>query len=106
MGVPVAKKKKKPRKRRSFSDEYKAEVVDLIRVSGKSIGQVAREMDLTEGSVRDWVKKAEESSVDEAAARDEDVHAQLRAAKKRIKELEMERAILKKATAFFAKESS
>ncbi len=102
----MAKKKKKARKRRSFSDAYKAEVVKLIRVSGKSIGQVAREMDLTEGSVRDWVKKAEENAVDEAAARDEDVHAQLRAAKKRIKELEMERAILKKATAFFAKESS
>ena len=36
------------RKRRSFSSEYKAEVVKLIRESGKSVGQVARELDLTE----------------------------------------------------------
>ena len=106
MGVQVAKSRKKPRKRRSFSDEYKAEVVELIRVSGKGIGQVSRELDLTEGSVRDWVRKAEKADADESTVRDEDVHAQLRAANKRIKELEMERAILKKATAFFAKESS
>lgn len=106
MGVQVARKKKTKRKRRSFSDEYKAEVVELIRVSGKSIGQVARELDLTEGSVREWVRKAEEAAAGEAAARDDDVHDQLRAAKKRIKELEMERAILKKAAAFFAKENS
>ena len=99
-------KKKTKRKRRSFSDEYKAEVVELIRTSGKSIGQVSREMELTETAVREWVKNAEAAQAGAAEAREEDVHAELRAARKRIKELEMERAILKKATAFFAKESS
>jgi transposase len=46
------------RKRRSFTREYKAEVVGLVRTSGKSIGQVARELGLTETEVRAWVKRA------------------------------------------------
>ena len=44
-----------PRPRRFFPPEYKAEVVELIRSSGKTVGQVARELDLTETAVRQWV---------------------------------------------------
>jgi transposase len=105
MGVHVARRNKK-RKRRNFTPEYKAEVVELIRTSDKSIGEVARDLDLTETAVREWVKKAEVAETAASADKIEDVHAELRAARKRIKELEMERAILKKAAAFFAKESS
>jgi transposase len=47
------------RKRRSFSKHYKPEVVELIRKSGKSIGAVARELDLSETAVRRWVTQAE-----------------------------------------------
>ncbi len=50
------------RKRRFFTEEYKAEVVGLIRKSGKSVGAVARELDLTETAVRRWVKQAEVDS--------------------------------------------
>ena len=46
------------RKRRSFTKEYKAEVVELIRKSGKTISAVSRELDLTETSVRRWVERA------------------------------------------------
>src|SRR3989442_7851398 len=46
------------RKRRKFTTEYKAEVVGLVRASGKSIGQVARELHLTETAVRAWVRQA------------------------------------------------
>ena len=94
------------RKRRSFTDEYKAEVVELIRKSGKSIGAVARELGLTETAVRAWVQQAAvdagrgPTGVLTTAEREE--FAQLR---RRVKTLEMEREILKKATAFFAKES-
>ncbi len=94
------------RKRRSFTKEYKAEVVELIRKSGKSIGAVARELDLAETAVRRWVQQAEidlgggPAGALTTAEREE--FAQLR---KRVRTLEMEREILKKATAFFAKES-
>ncbi len=94
------------RKRRSFTDEYNAEVVELIRESGKSIGAVARELDLTETAVRAWVQQAEVDAgrgpTGALTTAEREELAQLR---KRIKTLEMEREILKKATAFFAKES-
>ena len=94
------------RKRRAFSKQYKAEVVELIRKSGKSVGAIAKELDLTETAVRRWVDQAEVDAGGGArgalttAEREE--LAQLR---RRVKTLEMEREILKKATAFFAKES-
>ena len=46
------------RKRRSFTPEYKAEVVRLAETSGKTPGQIARELDLTETAVRAWIKQA------------------------------------------------
>jgi transposase len=48
-----------PRPRRFFPPEYKAEVVELIRSTGKTVGQVARELDLTETAVRQWVRQAD-----------------------------------------------
>ncbi len=43
------------RERRKFTDEFKAEVVALVGSSGKSIGQISRDLDLTETAVREWV---------------------------------------------------
>ena len=94
------------RKRRAFAPAYKAEVLDLIRASGKSIGAVAKDLGLTETAVRAWVRQAEvdggggPSGVLTTAERDE-----LTQLRRRVKTLEMERDVLKKATAFFAKES-
>ena len=51
--------RKKPRPRRSFTPEFKAEIVELCRRGDRSIGQVARDFDLTETNVRTWVKQAE-----------------------------------------------
>jgi transposase len=48
-----------PRPRWFFPPEYKAEVVELLRSSGKTVGQVARELDLTETAVRQWVRQAD-----------------------------------------------
>ena len=47
------------RPRRFFPPEYKAEVVELIRSTGKTVGQVARELDLPETAVRQWVRQAD-----------------------------------------------
>ena len=81
---------KKPRTRRYFSPEFKARTVELIRTSGKSIGEVSRELDLTETAVREWVRQADvDDGKREGLTTDE----------------REEREILKKATAFFAKET-
>jgi transposase-like protein len=99
-------KQKARRARRSFSPEFKAEAVRLCKAGGRSVGQVAEELDLTETALREWVKRADADAgkgppeVLTTEERDE-----LRELRKRVKRLEMEREILKKATAFFAKEN-
>ena len=94
------------RKRRSFSKEYKAEVVDLIRKSGKSVGAGAKGLDLTETAVRRWVQQAQvDSGGGPEGALTTAEREELARLRKQVKTLEMEREILKKATAFFAKES-
>jgi transposase len=50
--------KKKPRARRSFSREFKDEIVGACQGGDRSIGQVARDFDLTETAVREWVRQA------------------------------------------------
>ncbi len=91
------------RHRRKFTDEFKAETVKLIRESGRTVGSVAKELSLTETAVRNWVKNAEASgSVD---ALQPDQQAELKRLRKENQELRMEKEILRKATAFFAKES-
>ncbi len=94
------------RKRRSFTQAYKAEVVELIRKSGKGIGAVAKELDLTETAVREWMKQAKvDAGQGPAGALTTAEREELSQLRRRVKTLEMEREILKKATAFFAKES-
>jgi transposase len=94
-----------PRLRRSFPPEYKAEVVELIRSTGKTVGQVARELDLTETAVRQWVRQADldagrRSDGLTTAERDE-----LRRLRREVRELREEREILRKAAVFFARET-
>ena len=50
---------KKPRRRRSFTPEFKAEIVELCQRGDRSAGQVARHVDLTGTAVREWVRQAE-----------------------------------------------
>ncbi len=95
------------RKRRAFSAEYKAEVVKLIEESGKSVGQVCRELDLTETAVRKWVAQAEvDAGRGPSGSLSSDERDELRRLRRENTRLRMEREVLKKATAFFAKEST
>ncbi len=96
------------RKRRAFSADFKAEAVRLCRVGDRSIAQVAKDLDLTETALRDWLKRAppEASRGTENAALSTSERDELSELRKRVKRLEMEREILKKAAAFFAKENA
>ena len=51
--------RKKPRPRRSFTPEFKADIVERCRAGDRTIGQVAKDFDLTETAVRSWVNQAE-----------------------------------------------
>jgi transposase len=99
-------KRKAKRPRRSFTDEFKADAVRLCKTGDRTIGQVAKDLDLTETALREWVNRADaaaSASTEDALSTDE--RDELRELRKRVKRLEMEREILKKAAAFFAKES-
>ena len=89
-----------------YTDEFKAGAVKLVE-AGKTAGQVARDLDLTESALRLWVERAQADGgrgrpgVLTTAEREE-----LARLRKENRELRMERDILKKATAFFAREST
>ena len=96
----------KPRRqRRSFTDEFKAEVVRKVLSSGRTAGQVARDLDLTETAVRSWVKQAQvdrgKGPPGAITTAEKEELARLR---KEVRELREDREILKKAAAFFAKQ--
>jgi transposase len=92
------------RKRRKFTAEYKAEVVRLVQTSGKSIGQAARELDLTETAVREWVRQARiDEQRDPRGPLTSEERAELTRLRREFKTVTMERDFLKKAAAFFAR---
>ena len=93
------------RKRRAFTEEFKAQAVRVVRESGKSIGVVARELDLTESALRAWVQQASiDAGRGPAGALTTEEREELGRLRREVRTLRMEREILKKATAFFAKE--
>ena len=94
------------RKRRAFTDEFKAETVRLVLEGGKTVAEVARDLDLTESAVRTWVHQAR---VDRGQGKPGELttaeREELQLLRREVKQLRMEREILKKAAAFFAKEN-
>ncbi len=90
------------KEKRRFSSEFKAHAVELVRVSGKSATEVAKDLGVSTAALCRWIGKAE------AAAKGSPNESLLEENKRLRKELEtarMERDFLKKAAAFFAKES-
>jgi transposase len=92
------------RQRRVFTPEYKAEVVDLCRSSGKRVGEVARDLDLSETVVRRWLAQADIDSGQRAGLTTAE-RAELAQLRKENRVLREERDILKRATVFFARET-
>ena len=98
--------RKRPRPRRSFTPEFKAEIVELCQRGDRSVSQVARDFDLTVTAVREWVKQAERDS----GARDDgglstSEREELAALRRENRRLREDVEVLKRATAFFAKET-
>jgi transposase len=93
-------------KRRKFTTEFKNETVKLIRESDRSVGEICRELDLTETAVRRWLKQ---SDVDDgkgpSGALTTNELEELRRLRREVRELRQEREILKKATVFVCHEN-
>jgi transposase-like protein len=94
-------------KRRTFSREFKLAAVKKIVEQGLSYTAVARDIGVGDNLVRNWKKAFEEDGTLGTEITDsQSVEAELKRLREENRQLKMERDILKKATAFFAKESS
>ncbi len=93
------------RRRRSFTPEFKVQTVDLLRTSGKSVAEVCRDLDLTETVVRRWLAQADVDAGrrDGLTTTEREELSRLRRENRVLRE---EREILRKAAAFFAKETT
>ncbi|WP_170185047.1 transposase [Saccharothrix texasensis] len=96
--------RKKRRPRRSFTPEFKAEIVELCGRGDRSVGQVAKDFDLTETAVRQWVVQAERDAGTRSDGLTTDEREELARLRRENRRLTEDVEILKRATAFFAKE--
>jgi transposase len=95
------------RVRRQFTDEFKAGAVRLVLDEGKRISEVARDLDLTESALRTWVERARaDRGKGKPGVLTTEERAELATLRKEVRQLRIERDILKKAAAFFAKETT
>jgi len=90
--------------RRVFTAECKAEVAELCRSGGRSIGQVCRDLGLGETAVRRWVSQAAVESGQREGLRNSE-REELAYLRRENRILREERDILKRATVFFARET-
>jgi transposase len=100
-------KKQDRRQRRTYTEEFRAGAVRLVLIEGRSVTQVAKDLDLTRSALDGWVRQAQADAgtgaVGALTMAEKDELARLR---RENRVLKMERDILKKAAVFFAKESA
>ena len=100
-----SKKQKQKRERRSFTDEFKAGAVGLVIDERRTMARVARDLDLTESALSKWVQQARADLSSGKTGLTTAEREELSRLRKEVRVLKEERDILKKAAAFFAKES-
>jgi transposase len=92
-------------KRKTYTEDFKAQAVDLLVNSGKPVSQIGRELGVSDKTLWNWKEKlAPEVQKVRGKSPVSEADKEILQLRKQIKILEMEREILKKAAAFFAKE--
>ncbi len=92
-------------KKRKYTPEYRAEALRLVEIGDRSVTEVARDLGISMNTLWQWVQQAK---VDAGQAREElttTEREELKQLRREVARLREEREILKKATAFFAKEN-
>ena len=96
--------RKPSRTRRSFTDDFKAGAIRLVLDQGKTVAAAARDLGLTESSLRNWVEQARADRTKGRTGLTTEEREELARLRKENRELRMERDVLKKAAAYFAKD--
>ena len=105
MAADGAKRFKRPR--RTYTPEFKASAVQLVLDEGKPMSEVAKDLDLTISGFRKWIKQAKaDRGVGKPGVLTTTEREELAKLRKENRELRMERELLKKWAAFFAKENA
>src|SRR5215213_2303235 len=104
MSRPMAESPKGRRPRRRFDDEFKAQAVRLVLDEGQTVGAAARDLDLTETALREWVKRVRADRTKGRTGLTSAEREELGQLRKENRQLRLEREIPKNAAAFFAKE--
>jgi len=90
---------------RPYPPEYRAEAVRLVREGGRDLAEVAKTLGVSPESIRHWVKQADLDSGRRKNGLTTDERQELVRLRRRVRDLEEDKVILKKATAFFAAET-
>ena len=92
--------------RRIYSEQFKSDAVKLATESGKTVRQVARDLDIEPGSLHTWIRQSGSRAGDAAAgSKTESLEEEVRRLRRELANVTDERDFLKKATAYFAKEN-
>lgn len=92
------------RAKRSFSAEFREDAVKLVIDSSRPIAQVARELNIGEGTLGNWVSVYRREHVGDEPALDVSERARLREVERQLREVRMENEFLKKAASYFAQD--
>ena len=93
-----------PRTRPPYPPEFRAEAIRLVKSSGESIGQIAKDLGVSDQTLRNWVNQADVDDGKREGLTSEE-RAELRELRRENRKLREEREILRKAAAFFATET-
>ena len=94
-----------PRTRPPYPEEFRREAIELARISSKSQRQIAEDLGISDVTLRNWIKQAERDAGQRPDGLSTDEREELARLRRENQTLRMERAILKKAAAFFARET-
>jgi transposase len=94
-----------PRTRPPYPDDFRREAIELVRISTKSQRRIAEDLGISDVTLRNWVKQAERDEGKRPDGLSTDEREELHRLRRENQTLRMEREILKKAAAFFARET-
>ena len=94
-----------PRTRPPYPEQFRREAIELARISSKSQRQIAEDLGISDVTLRNWIKQAERDAGQRPDGLSTDEREELARLRRENQTLRMEREILKKAAAFFARET-
>jgi transposase len=91
--------------RKKYTQEYRDEAVELVVSSGRPVAEIARDLGINEATLGNWVNRAKQAGKVKDKPLETDERARLKELEEEVRRLRMERDFLKKAAAWFARES-